>query len=459
MRRQELTVLSTIVIVSLFLPATVRAVGGDMGVGTEPLTDGSEAYPYLIEDLADFDTFAGDPAYWAAGVHTKLTTDIDLSGRTYTTAVIAPDTDDISNGFQGTQFTGVFDGGGCTITNLTITAPAKDFIGLFGYIVPGGHIKNLDVINVNVQGDYGAGGLAGINYGTISSCSANGAVIGTGQFATVGGLAGYNNGNVSSCYASGSVNGNWFIGGLVGYNDNNGNVLACYASGVITGTDAGTTVGGLVGGNNSNVTNCYASGSVNSGKFVGGLLGDNYGSVSNCYASGTVSGILYVGGLVGSNPGSFSTCFWDTQMSGTTVGVGDRTATGMIGKTTAEMMAQSTFTGWDFSTPIWVIEEGVSYPHLWWEIVPGPMDLVVELAENMNGLELPAGIENGLQVKLDGALKALEDDNENNDGAAINSLQAFINAVNAQRGKAIFEEDADSLIATARQIIDMLSNQ
>ena len=28
------------------------------GVGTEPLTDGSETYPYLIEDVNDFDTFA-----------------------------------------------------------------------------------------------------------------------------------------------------------------------------------------------------------------------------------------------------------------------------------------------------------------------------------------------------------------------------------------------------------------
>ncbi len=62
--------------------------------GTDP--NGSPEKPYLIEDLVDFDTFA-DPnnaaTYWAAGVHTKLMTNIDLSGRTYTTAVIAPDTD------------------------------------------------------------------------------------------------------------------------------------------------------------------------------------------------------------------------------------------------------------------------------------------------------------------------------------------------------------------------------
>jgi len=92
----------------LGLSAAVWAVNGDMGVGAEPLTDGSAAYPWLIEDLADFDAFAGDSAYWAAGVHTKLMTDIDLSGRTYTTAVIAPDTNPKFD-FDGTPFRGTFD--------------------------------------------------------------------------------------------------------------------------------------------------------------------------------------------------------------------------------------------------------------------------------------------------------------------------------------------------------------
>ncbi|MHC4906535.1 MAG: GLUG motif-containing protein [Planctomycetota bacterium] len=66
------------------------------------------------------------------------------------------------------------------------------------------------------------------------------------------------------------------------------------------------------------------------------------------------------------------------------------------------------------------------------------------------------GIANSLLAKLDAALKILEDSNENNDGAAVGSLGAFINAVNAQRGKKISEADADSLIAAAQQIINML---
>jgi hypothetical protein len=52
-------------------------------------------------------------------------------------------------------------------------------------------------------------------------------------------------------------------------------------------------------------------------------------------------------------------------------------------------------------------------------------------------------------AKLDAALNALADMNTNNDSAAINSLQSFINAVEAQRGKQISEEEADFLIFLA----------
>lgn len=86
-----------------------------------------------------------------------------------------------------------------------------------------------------------------------------------------------------------------------------------------------------------------------------------------------------------------------------------------------------------------------------------PVELLDILAQDIIDLGLHQGIENSLLVKLDTALQKLEDDNQNNDVAAINSLQAFINAVEAQRGKKIPEEDADDLIAAALQIINLLS--
>jgi len=75
---------------------------------------GTQVSPYLITSLADFNEFA-NPAnaatYWASGVYTKLMCDVNLSGTTYTQAVIAPDTS-TSPDFQGAQFTGVFNGNG-----------------------------------------------------------------------------------------------------------------------------------------------------------------------------------------------------------------------------------------------------------------------------------------------------------------------------------------------------------
>ena len=81
---------------------------------------GTESDPYLIQSLADFDEFAGDPNYWDD--HISLEVDIDLAGRTYTTAVIAPDTDNENDNwyFDSTPFTGVFAGNGHVINNLTI---------------------------------------------------------------------------------------------------------------------------------------------------------------------------------------------------------------------------------------------------------------------------------------------------------------------------------------------------
>jgi len=87
-----------------------------------------------------------------------------------------------------------------------------------------------------------------------------------------------------------------------------------------------------------------------------------------------------------------------------------------------------------------------------------PLDLLIELSDNIDAMNLPKGTANSLQAKLNTALEKLEDDNENNDAAAINSLQAFINAVQAQRGKKISQVDADDLIEAAQQIIDILSD-
>lgn len=81
------------------------------------------------------------------------------------------------------------------------------------------------------------------------------------------------------------------------------------------------------------------------------------------------------------------------------------------------------------------------------------MQNLVDLVETFN---LQQGIANNLDAKLDAAMGALDDINANNDGAAINALQAFINAVEAQRGNHITDAQADQLIHDAQLILSNL---
>jgi probable HAF family extracellular repeat protein len=85
-----------------------------------------------------------------------------------------------------------------------------------------------------------------------------------------------------------------------------------------------------------------------------------------------------------------------------------------------------------------------------------PSALILALIDQVKGLNLKYGIQNGLDSKLDAALQALGDVNNHNNAAAVNALSAFINAVQAQGGKAIPAADADALIAAATVIIHLL---
>ncbi len=86
----------------------------------------------------------------------------------------------------------------------------------------------------------------------------------------------------------------------------------------------------------------------------------------------------------------------------------------------------------------------------------GPGDQILALAAWVETLGLPAGLSNSLDAKLQAAFGVLEDANPRNDGAAANSLAAFVNAVEAQRGKKISAVEADMLIAVAEVIVARL---
>ncbi|MFC2156874.1 PKD domain-containing protein [Acidobacteriota bacterium] len=73
----------------------------------------------------------------------------------------------------------------------------------------------------------------------------------------------------------------------------------------------------------------------------------------------------------------------------------------------------------------------------------------------VNDLGLNSGLENSLNTKLTGSVDSIAKGKNN---AAINKLNAFINQVNAQRGKKISAQDADRLIDLAKRIISSIQN-
>lgn len=198
--------------------------------------DGSAADPFVIAEAADFLDLSATSTDWDK--HFRLTADIDLAATPFTQAPIAPD-ESPAAGFQGTPFTGVFDGGGHAIANLTIAAPESDYIGLFGSIGDSGRVIKLGLQDATIAGKSYVAALAGQHHGTIEYCYADGSVVGSSGF--VGGLAGGSWGAVRYSYARVSVSGGSNVGGLVGHGSV---VVCCYAAGPVSGN---VLVGGLVG--------------------------------------------------------------------------------------------------------------------------------------------------------------------------------------------------------------------
>jgi hypothetical protein len=90
-------------------------------------------------------------------------------------------------------------------------------------------------------------------------------------------------------------------------------------------------------------------------------------------------------------------------------------------------------------------------------VVGSPELLIQMLIDDIASLNIQEGIKNSLTSKLEVAVKRLEDSNTQNDVAAINALEAFINSVEAQQGKKIPSGDASDLIVKAQDIIALLS--
>ena len=214
-------------------------------------------------------------------INITLDKNIDLTGKDWTP---------IGTSFDN-SYTGTFDGGGHTITGLTITTKDQ-FVGLFGYLNRAGTVKNVVMEGIQITSNHmfgNTGGVAGFSWGTIENCSVSGSVSGT---KCVGGVVGaQKTGSITGCSSSATVKGTVCVGGVAG--EKWGSMTACYATGNVTleiDSPKDLSGGGLVGFNGgSGVLACYATGNVTStgsstgNVHIGGLFGDNYTTVTACY--------------------------------------------------------------------------------------------------------------------------------------------------------------------------------
>ena len=214
-------------------------------------------------------------------INITLDKNIDLTGKGWTP---------IGTSFDS-SYKGTFDGGGHTITGLTVTTNDQ-FVGLFGYLNRAGMVKNVVMEGIQITSNHMfgcTGGVVGYSWGTIENCSVSGSVSGTD---CVGGVVGSQKaGSIIGCSSSATVKGKHYVGGVAG--EKWGTMTACYATGNVTleiASQKNNFGGGVVGLNGgSRVLACYATGNVTStgsstgNVHIGGLFGDSYTTVTACY--------------------------------------------------------------------------------------------------------------------------------------------------------------------------------
>ena len=266
-----------------------------------------------ISTFAELQKIGNDIAYPLIANY-ELTKDIDASGLKF-----EPIGDSVR------AFTGSFDGKNHVIKNLTIDEPNRDFTGMFGYM-EGATVRNLTLQNTKVVGSWCVGALAG-----------------EARLSLIHNVVSFN----------GDVKGESSVGGLIGVAVGDSiNVVGT------TGNIKGTTyVGGLIGDASTRLENGFSINVIKGYERVGGVVGfvDSYSpSIYRVYSASMIKasdGRGFAGFSLSSSLDS-NTCFFDSTLADY-----DRN-----GKTTAEMLKQGTFQGYDFVN-VWTIQEGVSYPY------------------------------------------------------------------------------------------------
>jgi len=283
----RLALLALAALVWIAVPVSARAEG-DSWVECAATSfaggTGEENDPYQISTAAQLAYLAKQVNEGTdyQRVHFRLVSDLDLSGKEWTPI-----------GTDGKIFWGGFDGGGHTITGMTIKGD-RDYVGLFGecknFTASSSYIKSVTVKRANISGHSHVGAIAGEG-ANISDCYSIENTICAAW--CVGGICGSLTGNISGCYNSSSVSGNSTAGGIMGSASSErtvGVVEYCYNIGAVTVRQQDSSVGGITGASahRYNISNCLNCGKITgNGKNVGGIAGStdsNYMNfIGNCY--------------------------------------------------------------------------------------------------------------------------------------------------------------------------------
>ncbi len=277
---------------------------------TEP-----SAETVAIRSAEDFLRFAEGCSRdsYSVGKSFILEADIDLTGLSFSPVP---------------YFAGSFDGKQHTVSGFHFENDGSRQ-GLFRVVTEGALITGLHVEGSTTPGGTASdiGGLAGVNSGTISTCSFQGTVSG---IENVGGIVGRNTstGVISGCFFRGSLTGEHQAGGIAGQNDgilsscvnmaeiNTAPVTPVETDGSLFSGDAHfdisqlseddflniSNIGGIAGSSTGIVDHCRNDAPVgyhSTGYNVGGICGKSSGFVAFCRNLEEINGRRDVGGIVG----------------------------------------------------------------------------------------------------------------------------------------------------------------
>jgi hypothetical protein len=342
--------------------------------------DGSPSNPYQIQTRSQFLELGRHPELYSKCF--VLMCDIDLGDLFFRQAPVAPNVQGETHVFSGTPFSGRFNGGMHTISNLIIS-PDPAFtvsnMGLFGSLAAGGKISHLRVENAKISHSGGlqnTGLLCGENLGEIRDCYADGEISYANYTNGTGGLVGANRGFVTRSAAEAKL---FFVDPTAVKSQS----LAIAASDPIFIFRSGGTarimmapreLGILVGINYAVITDCHAKGSITGSGYsgaMGGIAGASRddGLVASCYCMATVRGEQSSAGPVvslvyGGGAATNSYYLLDPALPAPASGYG-------VGLTDSQMRQQASFVGFDFAggtedgtADTWIMPQDAGYPVL-----------------------------------------------------------------------------------------------